>query len=476
MPNDRIVRSCTSPVVGSTASDSVAHPAERHVRGADRVGAQHRSRRADRRPRRGPRLRSSAPVRIECTRAPALAPDGATRRCRATSVVGERDAVDAAASSAPSTSTACSASPTARSVDARPAVPRRRPPASVARTSSRTASAITRVTADATARDDTVDLDDAVAPHRGRRDRRALGSEPHDVFARVDDAHRRARTGRRARAPPPARPNATLPPNAPPFASGDAGSPPGAHHDASGSRYAGSTHDVARRTPPGGHARHAIEQRRPLVDRRAPALHLAGRVPRPRAATRRRPNAARPRRPRRPPSRAGAGPRRARRGARCRRRTARRRAGRRRRRAADRRLRARRAAPRPRRRSRGRVGGRAARPRRAPSASPCTGTGARRAHGRRRGYAAPDEPHDDARACRTRTAIRRSRRTRRPVDRASAGSSPSTVVTDRPATRATGVTHATRGSPSTSTVQQPHCPCGAQPSLAERMPSRSRST
>ncbi len=38
----------------------------------------------------------------------------------------------------------------------------------------------------------------------------------------------------------------------------------------------------------------------------------------------------------------------------------------------------------------------------------------------------------------------------------SSGSSPSRVVTARPATRRTGVTHATRGAPSTQTVQQPH--------------------
>src|SRR5207244_7917202 len=55
-------------------------------------------------------------------------------------------------------------------------------------------------------------------------------------------------------------------------------------------------------------------------------------------------------------------------------------------------------------------------------------------------------------------------------------SSPSTVVTVRPSMRATGVTHATRGSPSTSTVQQPHWPCGAQPSFADMTPSRSRNT
>jgi len=39
---------------------------------------------------------------------------------------------------------------------------------------------------------------------------------------------------------------------------------------------------------------------------------------------------------------------------------------------------------------------------------------------------------------------------------ATAGASPSVVVTRRPATRRTGVTQATRGAPSTQTVQQPH--------------------
>ena len=53
---------------------------------------------------------------------------------------------------------------------------------------------------------------------------------------------------------------------------------------------------------------------------------------------------------------------------------------------------------------------------------------------------------------------------------------PSTVVIVRPATRRTGVTQATRGWPSTRTVQQPHCPCGLQPSLGERRPRSSRST
>ena len=55
-------------------------------------------------------------------------------------------------------------------------------------------------------------------------------------------------------------------------------------------------------------------------------------------------------------------------------------------------------------------------------------------------------------------------------------SSPARVVTERSATRSIGVTQATRASPSTSTVQQPHWPWGAQPSFTEMIPSRSRST
>jgi hypothetical protein len=58
----------------------------------------------------------------------------------------------------------------------------------------------------------------------------------------------------------------------------------------------------------------------------------------------------------------------------------------------------------------------------------------------------------------------------------SEGSIPSSVVTARPSTRRTGVTHETRAEPSTQTVQQPHWPCGLQPSLADLRPSRSRST
>ena len=54
------------------------------------------------------------------------------------------------------------------------------------------------------------------------------------------------------------------------------------------------------------------------------------------------------------------------------------------------------------------------------------------------------------------------------------GGSPSTVVTARPATRRTAVTQATRAAPSTQTVQQPHWPCGLQPSFTERQRNCSR--
>ena len=133
----------------------------------------------------------------------------------------------------------------------------------------------------------------AVVRTRDRGDRRTLRAEPHDVFARVHDAHRRARAGRRARARRRGAAERCLPPNAPPFASGDAGSPPGAHHDASGSRYAGSTHDVASATPSGGRGRHAVERaagRSSTVVRRPCTLRGARAAPR--RATRRRPSAA----------------------------------------------------------------------------------------------------------------------------------------------------------------------------------------
>jgi len=57
----------------------------------------------------------------------------------------------------------------------------------------------------------------------------------------------------------------------------------------------------------------------------------------------------------------------------------------------------------------------------------------------------------------------------------SSGSNPSTVVTDRPATRLTAVTQATRAASSTHTVQHPHWPWGLHPSLTEWQRNCSRS-
>ena len=274
----------------------------------------------------------------------------------------------------------------------------------------------------------------------------------------------------------------TLPPNAPPLASGVAGSPPGAHHDASGSRYAGSTQPVASRTPPGTGA--GQRERRHGIDGRAPTLHLARERRAPRAATRRRPSRMPAASTPAPSSRAGAGPRPARRGARRRRRTRRRRAARRRP------TRWRRAAlelgpSRRRRRDRASVGRRALG--RAvdrlvdglPAGAPAQVRGERAVEVDASGLAprlARPRPARGSRACRTRTASRRSPRSaprarRAPRRRARRRSSPPGRRRASP-----GVTHATRGSPSTSTVQHPHWPCGAHPSFTESTPSRSRST
>ena len=152
------------------------------------------------------------------------------------------------------------------------------------------------------------DPDDArpVGAHTGR-DRGTLRSAPHDVFAGEQDAHRPTvpvgeapgdsadlgrrpcrRTRRRCRASWPA-------------------SPPGAHHAASGSRYAGSTQVVCsvRIQAPAGNSIGDRQRRR-----RAPSLDLAAAAGAPRPAIRPRPTRRR-RRAARP----------ARRPARCRRRT-----------------------------------------------------------------------------------------------------------------------------------------------------------
>ena len=201
--------------------------------------------------------RPNAPVSASMWHArTALAPDGASTHV--SSRVGSSVSDDRStppASSAPSTSTACSASPTARSIGADRRARDRRPRANARRPRTYTATATTP-NAGAPPRATTPSISTrAVARHRGRGDRRTLRPEAHDVFPRVDDPHGRAepvgeltrragrgriaacrRTRRRSR-------------------SGEAGAPPASHHDASGSRYAGSTHEVASRTPSGGHVR-----------------------------------------------------------------------------------------------------------------------------------------------------------------------------------------------------------------------------
>ena len=91
-------------------------------------------------------------------------------------------------------------------------------------------------------------VDPAAVVHRRCPDRRALGAEPYDVLSREDD-----RTARPRRS---ARPRAAcrdgrrrLAAERAPVRERRRRLPPGAHHDASGSRHAGSTQPVTRRTP-----------------------------------------------------------------------------------------------------------------------------------------------------------------------------------------------------------------------------------
>ena len=84
---------------------------------------------------------------------------------------------------------------------------------------------------------------------------------------------------------------------------------------------------------------------------------------------------------------------------------------------------------------------------------------------RRRRARCARAPRAGCRACRSRTACRSGGR--RPVGSGPAASGvpmPSSVVTSAPLTAATGMRHARRGSPSTSTVQAPQPPCRQPPS------------
>ena len=102
-------------------------------------------------------------------------------------------------------------------------------------------------------------LDDSRYAHAFVRDK-----FKYNKWGRMKIATPAARAASRTRARLPCRSTAraTSPtseccfaPNAPPLASGEAGAPPGSHHPTSGSRYAGSTHDVHRvvvHSPGGG--------------------------------------------------------------------------------------------------------------------------------------------------------------------------------------------------------------------------------
>ena len=85
------------------------------------------------------------------------------------------------------------------------------------------------------------------------------------------------------------------------------------------------------------------------------------------------------------------------------------------------------------------------------------------------------EPHDDPRRAEPALRTAASRRTIvRPAH--DVGGIEPLDRRDHPPVDARQRASRTRreGSPSTSTVQQPHCPCGAHPSFAERIPRRSR--
>ena len=88
---------------------------------------------------------------------------------------------------------------------------------------------------------------------------------------------------------------------------------------------------------------------------------------------------------------------------------------------------------------------------------------------RPRAAAAP-RPSSRCRACSSRTARRRWRRTHRPTGSRTSSGRPSSVSTRRPATRSAGCAQETTARPSTMTVQAPQEPSGAQPSFIERRP------
>src|SRR5581483_6357368 len=212
MPNDRMVRSWGTPSSSTAMPSDRTHPSamwaapmqyDRSTTSSS--GSPHRTRTFTR-----PSTSSAsamAPVGdVTCAR-----PDTAAISTAASAQPAARNAIDVGG---PATSTSCTSMPgaTACTASARPGV--------------------------RTARSTPVPSARIPAAIGGR-----LG--PRCTVSSRDSSTRTGRpcslANRRATS---ATGDAALPPNAPPLASGVTGSPPGAHHEASGSRYAGSTHVV----------------------------------------------------------------------------------------------------------------------------------------------------------------------------------------------------------------------------------------
>ena len=403
--------------LGVDGQPFVQHPTERHVRRRSRTNAA-RPRRADRRPRPAPTR--DRPVLVEVhlrarerartcnggrghTRVEQRAPTRSSRRV----THGRRPLRGAHLRSAPRVRRARLPGATTRSTararrHARPLADLLDAVRPVDRRDERSD----------VARDDARDLDApsryrALAAIGGRLGPRRTTSSREEHHAPRDRSGRRAR-GRRLR--PVNRPCPRTRRRSP---SGDAGSPPGSHHDASGSRYAGSTQPVTSRTPPGGSTGRSSGGRASTVVRRPCTFPARTRASNSDSATTHDRPAASTASTAEPGGRGTATS--ASRG-RGRRRNRPRRAAHLIPRPGSHRLRASPGA----RRRRGHAyawGRSAARARRRPSASPCSDTGARQARGRDRcagpcPWRAAPPPAPRSPACRTRTATRRSPRTR----------------------------------------------------------------
>ena len=428
MPKLRMVRSCTSPS-SSTARPSLRHPAERHVGGADAVGAQHDLVERRRRTRPAPRTRPSA-VDASARRAVGDRVTGVGRRVDR-SPASPREAGRAAPPPRPTRRPAAAAdvggpgTSTSSTVEAgrdRARWRRRCPACATTRTTPVPSAPTPAAIGGRFGPSRTVSSRDSSTrtgrPCSSARRRAAAGAGDVDLAAegaavgqRATPARRPARTttrrsrGRRAR-PTVVRSVAAQSPvgqrragaRRRPSCAGPAPCRPPA-------RASASVSPTAHPPAPSGTATSASAGRRVVGEAAARRAATSGADP----LRRRRPRCV---------ARSAA--------------AARSRAGRRRRR---------------RRRRRERPA------RRGSCASRCTGTGGRAAPARRRPCRrrpAPLAPsagqaHDDARACRTRTGWRRWRRRRRAHALARRRGARRAVVIVRPATRRAGVTHATRG-------------------------------